>query len=63
MHFDEREINGHRELDLGREGGHSKRRILHVRDATGREIEEHFAAAARRANRMSIFWRTTWPSI
>ncbi len=40
VHFDERlDENGEREMDLGREGGHSKRRVLHSHDATGQEIE------------------------
>ena len=42
MEFSEREVpgaDGVRELDLGKEGGHSKRRILHAKDATGRAVE------------------------
>lgn len=40
MHFDRRgTMNGDNELDLGKEGGHSKRRVLHFQDCTGMEIE------------------------
>jgi L-aspartate oxidase len=52
--FSDREIpqsGGARELDLGKEGGHSKRRILHAKDITGREIERALLnAAATRPN-------------
>lgn len=58
MKFSEREVpgpNGTRELDLGREGGHSKRRILHAKDVTGREIERALLAAVARRPNIAIF--------
>ncbi len=54
VHFDERDVSGHRELDLGREGGHSKRRVLHVQDVTGREIENALLVALRRAPHVQL---------
>jgi len=62
VQFDERETahgdggtNGVKELDLGREGGHSKRRVLHARDATGREIEEALLRAVAASPHITLF--------
>ena len=58
VHFTEREIpssRGARELDLGREGGHSKRRILHAKDITGREIERALLAAVADQPNITVF--------
>jgi len=41
-------------LDLGREGGHSRRRILHHRDSTGREIVERLVAAVEAHPRIQV---------
>jgi len=41
--------------DLGREGGHSKRRILHHRDATGKEIERALLRRASRHPNIELF--------
>jgi len=42
-------------FDLGREGGHSHRRILHHRDATGREIERVLLDRARAHPNIHLF--------
>src|ERR1041385_2215584 len=58
MQFSEREIplsDGARELDLGKEGGHSKRRILHAKDVTGREVERALLAAVAERGNVEIY--------
>src|SRR6266853_270441 len=58
MEFSERAVprsQGARELDLGKEGGHSKRRILHAKDVTGREIERALLAAVAAQPNIEIF--------
>src|SRR5215468_9878133 len=58
MKFSEREDprnHGRTQLDLGKEGGHSKRRILHAKDVTGREIERALLAAVAARPNIEIF--------
>ena len=58
MKFSERDApseDGGKELDLGTEGGHSKRRILHAKDVTGREIERALLDAISRQPNIEIF--------
>jgi len=57
-HFTEREVPnapGRHELDLTKEGGHSKRRVLHAKDATGAEIERALLEAIARAPNIEVF--------
>lgn len=57
-HFTEREIpdsNGARELDLGREGGHSKRRVLHAGDITGHQVEIALLDAVSKESNICFF--------
>ncbi len=43
------------DYDLGREGGHHKRRILHAGDITGAEIERTLVAACRERENIHVF--------
>src|SRR6201982_3306711 len=55
VHFDERLLqDGQKELDLGKEGGHSKRRVLHYHDTTGREIEQRLLDAVLKEPNIQI---------
>ncbi|HXJ33934.1 MAG TPA: L-aspartate oxidase [Candidatus Eisenbacteria bacterium] len=53
--FDVRGDQEDREYDLGREGGHSHRRILHALDATGHEIIRALSEAVRAHPAIRIF--------
>ncbi len=53
VHFSMRQ-NHPGELDLGKEGGHSKRRIVHATDATGKEIMRALLHEVRRLENVHI---------
>jgi len=56
--FDERTdpaLPGGRALDLTREGGHSRRRVLHAKDATGAEIERALLKAVAAEPNIAVF--------
>jgi L-aspartate oxidase len=55
VEFDPPREPGAAPFDLTREGGHSQRRILHRRDATGREIERSLLARVRAHPRIHLF--------
>jgi L-aspartate oxidase len=41
-------------LDYAQEGGHSRRRILHIRDTTGKTIEEKFIASLKKYSNVTL---------
>ncbi len=47
--------DGERGYALGREGGHSARRVFHAKDATGREVERALLAAVDRQPNIEVF--------
>ncbi|HBR16350.1 MAG: L-aspartate oxidase [Deltaproteobacteria bacterium RIFCSPLOWO2_12_FULL_43_16] len=53
--FTKRMVNNIEELDLGKEGGHSKRRIVHAQDMTGQEIEEALLKAVEAEKNITIY--------
>ena len=42
-------------LDLGKEGGHSKRRIVHAQDLTGRAVEQALVEAVRSNPNITVY--------
>lgn len=51
----EKTPTGEERFALGREGGHSKRRILHAADLTGREIERALVVQVKKQENIRIF--------
>jgi L-aspartate oxidase len=50
-----RDPSGEAAFDLGREGGHSKNRIVHAHDMTGREVERVLVEKARNHPNITLY--------
>jgi L-aspartate oxidase len=61
VQFTEREGVAVPEYDLGKEGGHTKRRVLHAADMTGREIERGLLEAVAANPQIEV--RENWMGI
>jgi L-aspartate oxidase len=55
VQFTRRGDGSQEEYDLGREGGHSKRRILHAKDFTGREVEKVLLERIEEDPRITVY--------
>ena len=51
----EKNAAGETRLALGREGGHSRRRIVHAADLTGREVERALVVQVKRQENVRLF--------
>lgn len=49
------DLRGSNDLDLGREGGHSRHRIVHHADKTGWEVERAVTEAVRRTPNIKVY--------
>ena len=47
--------NSRGKYELGKEGGHSQRRVLHSKDTTGKEISEKLISSAEKSKNIEIF--------
>jgi L-aspartate oxidase len=54
-HFSMKREGGSLTYDLGMEGGHTKRRIIHAKDLTGAEIERALIKRVRETDNIDIF--------
>ncbi len=56
VEFDKKkDDSGEEKIALGREGGHTRRRVLHHKDTTGKEIEDNLLAAIQDAENIDLF--------